>query len=35
MTETATEPFAVTMDGPTWLSVEMPLEGVAPPEALT
>lgn len=35
MTETATQPFAVTMDGPAWLSLEMFLEGVAPAEALT
>ncbi len=35
MTETAVPPFVVTMDGPTWLSMEMPLEGVAPLEVLT
>ncbi len=35
MTETATAPFTVTMDGPTWLALETRLEGVAPAEALT
>lgn len=35
MTETAIAPFAVTMDGPTWLAMEIPLAGVAPAEALT
>jgi uncharacterized protein YndB with AHSA1/START domain len=35
MTETATTPFVVTMDGPTWLAMETRLEGVALAEALT
>lgn len=32
---TAIPPFTVTMDGPTWLSIETQLEGVTPSEALT
>jgi len=34
MAETAIPPFAVTMDGPTWLVMETRLEGLAPAEAL-
>lgn len=34
MTETAVQPYAVTMNGPHWLSMEIVLEGVAAPEAL-
>lgn len=34
MTETAAAPFAVTMDGPTWLSLEMHLAGITPEAAL-
>lgn len=32
---TETTPFTVTMDGPTWLSIETQLEGVTPSKALT
>ena len=35
MTETATQPYAVTMNGPRWLAMEVVLEGVAASEALT
>lgn len=35
MTETAAQPYPVTMNGPHWLAIEITLEGVAPTEALT
>ena len=35
MTETVAQPYAVTMNGPHWLTMEIVLEGVAPAEALT
>lgn len=35
MTETAAQPYAVTMQGPHWLSMKIILEGITPTEALT